>query len=179
MAERSALRLWAMRGLFAGLCLALIFLRLLPLETLPRSWAGPDVMLALTCAWVLRRPEFAPPVAVAALFLLADFLFQRPPGLWAGLVLVGTEALKARAPALRDLTFAAEWFNVAMLVTALTLAKMLVLALLLVGPDATGLMLLQLSMTVVVYPVVVLASEFLFGVRKAAPGDIDSQGQRI
>ena len=63
-----------------------IFL-LLPLQTTPRSLAGPDLLLAFAVAWCLRRPEFVPPLALALAFLLADLLLQRPPGLWALLAL--------------------------------------------------------------------------------------------
>ena len=99
MVERSTTRLWLMRGLFFSLGAALIFWRLLPLDTLPDGFAGPDLMVALACAWVLRRPEYAPPLLIGGMILLADFLFQRPPGLFAALVVVATEALKARARA--------------------------------------------------------------------------------
>jgi rod shape-determining protein MreD len=34
-------------------------------------------------------------------------------------------------------------------------------------------------MTLICYPVVVIISQWVFGVRKAAPGDLDRLGQRI
>lgn len=178
MAERRPKSRWAMRILFGVLCLLLIFAHLLPLQTLPRGWAGPDVMLALTFAWVLRRPDFVPPLLIAGVFLLADLLFQRPPGLWAALVLLGSQTLRAREPGLRDLTFAVEWVSVATTLVAMTLGYRIILALLMVDQAPLGLSLMQLVATLVVYPLVALVSHGIFGVRKIAPGDIDALESR-
>ena len=178
MAENSVYRLWVMRLVYVLLGLALIFLHLLPLDTLPRGWAGPDLMLALTFAWVLRRPEYVPPFLLAAMLLLGDLMFHRPPGLWAALVLVAAETLRARYIGLRDLTFAVEWVSVATTLIAVTVTYRLVLAVLMVDQAPLGLSLMQMVMTLLAYPVVVVVSQSVFGVRKLAPGDIDALGGR-
>ena len=174
MAERRQSHIWAMRLIYLGLCTLLVFLHLLPLDTTPRGWAGPDLILALTCAWVLRRPEFVPAPLIATVFLMTDLLYQMPPGLWAALVLIGSEALRARAAGLRDLTFAAEWASVAVTLCAMTLGYQLILGLLLIDRPHLGLSLMQLVMTLACYPLVVYASHIAFGVRKQAPGDVDA-----
>ena len=174
MAERGQTYLWMMRALFVGICLTLMFLHLLPLNTLPRSWAGPDLILAITFAWCLRRPELVPPLLVAGVFLLADLLFHRPPGLWAGLVLFGSQTLRSRAPDLRDLTFPVEWFSVATTLLAMTLGYRIVLSVLLVDQAPLGLSLMEMVSTLVAYPLVVLVSQTLLGVRKVAPGELEA-----
>lgn len=171
MAERSRLHVWVMRAVFALLCLAVIFWRLLPLDTLPHGWAGPDFITALSFAWVLRRPDYAPIALIAVIVLLADLMFQRPPGLWAALVVLGCGTLTVRAPGLRDLSFGAEWLTVAMVIAAITGAYRLILALLIVPQAPLGLSLMQMAMTVLCYPLVVLASALLAGVRRAKPGE--------
>lgn len=178
MAERNQARLWSMRALFGAICLAVIFWRLLPLDMVPRGWAGPDLIVALAFAWVLRRPEFAPPLLIAALMLLADLLFQRPPGLWAALVVIASEALKSRAAGLRDMSFVPEWLTVASVLVAITLTYRLALSVLLVPQAPLGLSLMELLMTLLAYPLVVLASAFLLGVRRIRPGDAESIGSR-
>jgi rod shape-determining protein MreD len=160
-----------MRGLFAGLCALVIFWRLLPLDTLPPGWAGPDLIMALAFAWVLRRPAYAPALLIAAVVLLADLMFQRPPGLWAALVVLASEALKARAPGLRDMGFGPEWLTVGVVALGVTLLYRLCLAVLLVPQAPLGLSLMQMAMTVLCYPLVVLASSLLFGVRKVRPSE--------
>lgn len=179
MADRAPTQLWIMRTLYLALVMGILFFQLMPINTVPRVWAGPDLMLALTIAWVLRRPECVPPLLVAALFLLADLLLHRPPGLWAALVLVTAEMLRARYVGLRDMTFAAEWAAVGFALVALTLTYRTILGVMVVDQTPLGLSLIQLIMTLAAYPVVVIISQSLFGIRKRAPGDLDTLGGRI
>ncbi len=178
MVEHRGTYLWSMRALFALLCLGIIFWRLLPLDMLPRGWAGPDLIAALAFAWVLRRPEFAPPLLIGLMVLLADLLFQRPPGLWAALVVLGAEALRSRSADLRDMGFGPEWLTVATVLMIMTLAERLILAILLVDQAPLVLNLMQMGATIAAYPFVVMASALLARVRKIRPGDDSSMGQR-
>ncbi len=171
-------RPWIMRALYVLIVMIVLFVRLLPLDTVPKVWAAPELALAVTFAWVLRRPEFVPPLLIALVFLLADLLLQRPPGLWAALVLIGSEALRARAPGLRDLTFPVEWLTVAITLAIMTLGNRIILGLMVVDQAPLGLSLIQMVMTLIAYPVVVLATRTVFGVRKRAPGDVDMMGTR-
>ena len=165
--------------LYLGLALAVIFAKLIPLDFQPQVWAGPDLLVALTFAWALRRPEFVPALSVAVIVLLADLLFLRPPGLWAALMVIGTQALKNRARNLREQPFMMEWLAVAGIFLAISLGNRLVLAVLMVPQAPLGLTVIHVVMTLICYPVVVMISQWVFGVRKAAPGDLDRLGQRI
>lgn len=189
MAERNTTRLLGKRLIYVALWIMLVFLHLLPIDVarpsplsepsvLARIWTGPDLHLAITFAWVLRRPEYVPPVLVAGTFLMSDLLLQRPPGLWAALALVGSEALRSRAPGLRDLTFPMEWLNVATTMIMMFLGYRIILGVMMVeaGPLAPTLM--QALVTIAIYPVIVALSQLLFGVRKLAPGDIDGMDAR-
>ncbi|MCX8955699.1 rod shape-determining protein MreD, partial [Ruegeria sp. NA] len=71
-----------------------------------------DVLIALTFAWVLRRPDYVPTVLVALVMLMADFLLQRPPGLLAAPTVVGSAYLRSAALGMRDAGFAGEWMSV-------------------------------------------------------------------
>jgi rod shape-determining protein MreD len=179
MAEGTTPRVWAMRLMFVALAMLLIFSKLMPLDFRPKVWAGPDLLVALTFAWALRRPEFVPALSVGLIILLADLLFMRPPGLWAALMVIGTQALKNRARNLRDQTFVMEWLAVAGMFLAISLGNRMVLAVLLVPQAPLGLTVIHVAMTLICYPVVVIISQWVFGVRKAAPGDLDRLGQRI
>ena len=178
MTDLSQTRLWLMRAAFLLLTLVILFFRLLPLDTAPRNWAGPDLLLCFACAWSLRRPEYVPAVSLAAAFLLTDFLLQRPPGLWAALALLGCENLKGRGRSLRDGSLAAEFLTVAVVITAITLLERIALALALVEPPLFSLSLSELGLTLLFYPLVVGITHFFMGVRKSAPGDLDALGQR-
>lgn len=174
MADRLHSHLWIMRLVYLCLCITMMFLHLLPQDTSARSWAGPDLVLALSAAWVLRRPEFVPMSLIAVVFLMTDLLYQMAPGLWAGLVVIGTEALRARAPGLRDLSFAAEWSVVAVTLTAMTIGYQLILFVTVAERPPLDLNLMQLVMTLAAYPLVVIASQIIFGVRKQSHGDLDT-----
>jgi rod shape-determining protein MreD len=176
--DLSQTRLWLMRGAFLLLVVVILFFRLLPLGTAPKSWAGPDLLLAFACAWSLRRPEYVPPVSLAVAFLLADFLLQRPPGLWALLALLGCENLKGRVRSLRDSGFASELVAVALVITVITLAERLVMAVVMLEPPQFSLSLSELVLTLLFYPLIVGITHWLMGVRKSAPGDLDALGQR-
>ena len=179
MAEAPRSRPWAGALVLLVILLTLAFFRLLPLETMPRQWAGPDLMLAFTLVWVIRRPDYVPVTIVALVFLLADLIFQRPPGLLAALVVIGSEMLRARARALRMQNFWAEWTAFVVAVVSIVLLNRSILTLTGV-PNAPGdLVALQLAQTVAVYPVVVAVSALAFGVRKVAPGELDVAGTRL
>lgn len=170
---------WWKRSLYALLALTVLFANLLPLSTVPASWAGPDLLIALTFAWALRRPEFVPVLLIAIIMLLADLLQQRPPGLMAFLVVLGAEQLKTRAIGLRDASFAGEWAAAGLVVIGVFLLNRVTLAVLMVDQAPLGLTLIQMIATILIYPVVVLISHLIFGVRKLAPGDDDAIGSRI
>ena len=169
-------RRWTYRALFVALAALLLFLRLLPLSTLPARIPGPDLMLCITFAWVLRRPDFVPALAIVAVFVIEGMLAMRPPGLWALFVLLGSEFLRDRAGAMRGLPFLAEWATVTAVMAIMLLANRLVLALVMVPQTGLGPTLLQLLTTVAAYPLVVAASHLALGLR--APGELDGMRSR-
>lgn len=179
MAEGSHRRIWLGRGLYALLCAAILFLQLLPMETMPRRWGSPDFVLLITLAWAARRPDHVPAVLIAAVFLLSDMLLHRPPGLWTALVLILTEVLRARARSLRVVPFPLEWAGVTAGIVAITLAYRLVLSLTGVPQAPFGLTVTQMMLTIMAYPLVALLSHLLFGVSRPAQGEVDSFGNRL
>ncbi|MCH2093724.1 MAG: rod shape-determining protein MreD [Rhodobacteraceae bacterium] len=173
MADGRASWLWLMRGLYVLLGLIIIFFQLLPLETLPRRWAGPDLLIVMTFAWALRRPDYVPMYTVAPVMLLADLMFQRPPGLWAALVLIANEWLRARDRRQRETAFAVEWLTVALVLVGIVMLNRIILTLTVVPTSPLFLITMQTLFTIAVYPLVVLVSRLLFGVRRIAPGELD------
>ncbi len=179
MAENSPARLWSMRLLYPGLALMVIFAHLLPLQITPSGIAGPDLLTALTLAWCLRRPDYVPSFAIAGVMLLADLLFQRPPGLWALLVLLASEFLKRRGRQVRENTFVAEWATFAATLVAITILYRIVLALLIINPGMLSLTVMQFVATALVYPLVAGLSYLAFGVRRLSPGEYDHTGRML
>ena len=145
----------------------------------PIRWIAPNFLILLAVTWVTRRPSFAPVWVIAVLFLLADFLFQRPPGLWTALVLILTEILRGRSRSIRSLPFWLEWVTVAIGITVISSIYRFTLLIVLVPQGPLGLTILQLGLTIVTYPIVVFVSYALFGVNRPAPGEVDALGHRI
>lgn len=176
MAEFYRQNPWPVRLGFIFLSLVLILFQMLPLEITARRWAGPDLMIALAMAWTLRRPDATPVLLLAAIFLLADMLFHRPPGLWAALVVAGCEWLRSRAPSLRRQPFASEWLMVTFALVLVTFANRFALALSVTPMPPLSLVLIQLAMTALAYPIVVLISRFLFGIGAPRVGEAGGSG---
>ena len=145
----------------------------------PIRWIAPDILLLITLSWVARRPSFVPALAIAGLFLLSDFLFHRPPGLWAGLVLILSEILRNRARSMRTLPFWIEWGTVSIGIAMITMIDRFTLTMVLVPQGSMGLTLLQLTITILTYPLVVFVSYAVFGVNRPNPGALNELGQRI
>lgn len=178
MNEITLTRLWLMRALFASIVLTVLLFCLLPLNTVPRFWAGPDLIMGFAFAWVLRRPEYVPLPIVAGLLFLADLVLGRPPGLYAALTLIAFENLRARAPRLRDMPFTIEWLSVSAVIVAVMLGYRLLLGLFLVPEASPGLWLIRLLATLASYPLIVALTRFGFGLRKALLGEVNALGQR-
>jgi len=179
MADHTMSRLWMMRAVFVALATGLILFKLLPLDFTPHRWAGPDLVVGFCFAWVLRRPEYVPALSIAAVILLADFMLQRPPGLLAALVVLATQNLRNRAGDLRTQSFGLEWLTVSILMVLVALLYRVTLALTVSDLAPLGLTVIQLFATIAAYPLVMLVTKFVFGVRKSNLGDVNALGQRV
>lgn len=175
--DSGLLQLWGMRMLFVLTALVILFFHLLPLNPAPSNWAGPDVLVAMVFAWAVRRPDYVPILLVAAVMLLADMLLQRPPGLWSVLVVCAAEWLKSRERRQRETTFVLEWLTFGSTLIVITILYRAVMMILILAPGTLTLSLVQVVLTIAVYPLVMGVSYFLFGVRRSAPGDMDRLGR--
>lgn len=179
MAEVVVTRRFRHSCLFLSLAFLVIFARLLPLDAGPGRLPGPDLLVCLTFAWVLRRPAYVPVAMIAAVMLMTDILFLRPLGLWAFCVVLASEVLRRREPLMRDVPFLIEWFMVGIVMIAMTLGYTLILAIFVVDQPSIGLTLIQMIATILAYPLVVLFSARIVGLKKAPPGAVDNLGRKL
>ncbi len=171
-------QLWTKRGLYLLLAALVMFLHLLPLDTQPDRWPFPDVLIALTFAWVLRRPEYVPTLLIAFVMLMADLLLQRPPGLLAALVVLGAAYLRSATRGMRDAGFVSEWTSVAVAITAVFVLNRVILAILSVQQAGLGPVVAQVVLTIAVYPLMVWLSQNGFGVRRTSVAETSTLGAR-
>ena len=135
--------------------------------------------MAITLLWITRRPDYVPVFVIAGIFLLADLLFQRPPGLWTALVVILTEMFRTRTARLRDLPLLLEWGTVAVGIVAITLINRAVLMVAMSPQQPLALTLIEMIMTIAFFPVVIAIAQFVFGVTRPALGEVDSRGHRL
>ncbi len=167
---------WWYRTLYVGVFVVILMWQLVPLQTVPRAWAYPDLMLAMTFCWVLRRPDYCPVFLIALVFLFQDFMLQRPPGIWTACVIVGAEFLRSRMLINRDLPFAFEWLLVTAVLIVMAVVSRVVLSVFLVPPAPVALDASLIGFTIVVYPLIVVISQYGLGVWRRQPGTLDSMG---
>ncbi|GAA6197237.1 hypothetical protein NBRC116598_26810 [Pseudophaeobacter arcticus] len=173
MAEVTPGRIQLMRVCFAALAFVVIFFHLLPLNSQARSWAPPDLIICLAMAWSLRRPDYVPVFILIPVLLIADLLFQRPPGLLTLLVVLGCEFLRARAQPQHETPFVAEWLSVALVIIAITLLNRLTLSLFTIPRAPLSLSVIEMFATIAAYPLVALFSQSLLGVRKLSAAEAE------
>lgn len=178
MGDPVSLQRWLHWGLFCALASVILFIGILPLDLTTNAIPGPNVLLLLCLVWVLRRPDFAPVGLIALVTLVADFLLMRPPGLWALIVVIGTEFIRTRETGWRDMPYLVEWLTAAIVITVMSLAQIIILAVFVVPQPALGATIIQIMMTVLCYPVASALFGRALGIRKRAPGEPDALGHR-
>lgn len=172
-------RAWVYRLIYVGLALLIIFLQLVPLRNTPGSLPGPDLLLVLTLAWVMRRPDYLPPGLVGLVVLAQDLILMRPPGLWAALTVLACEFLRSRVALTRELSFLVEWLVVSAVMMAMLLAFQVICVIAFVPQPAFGLALVQVLWSAAIFPLVVGASRIMLDLHKPAMGEVDDRGRRL
>jgi rod shape-determining protein MreD len=163
--------------LLAGV--ALVLMAILPLDHSAGALPGPDLLMALTLVLVIRQPQAVPVLAIAAVFLLADLMWMRPPGIMTAAVVVGTEFLRRRPDLTTEVSFAAEWGVAAAIGAAIVIGQSAILSLLAVAGPSLGMLLIKFLGTVLAYPVFVAVLRLTFNVgRSGQPSQSGPGGGR-
>ena len=171
--------LWVHRVIFLAVALILTFVRLLPLQTTAGHLPGPDLLVCVIFAWMVRRPEYLSALMIGVVVLSEDMLLLRPPGLWAALVLIGAEFIRARSALTRELSFGVEWLLVSGVIFAVVFANRTILGLAFVDQPAFGFSLMQIIWSILAYPAVVALSRYGLDLYKPAMGQVDALGRRM
>lgn len=170
--------IWGYRALLAGLLTLTLFFSLLPLGSFFGRIPGPDLMLALLIAWTLRRPDYVPLGLVALFAFMADALLMRPLGLGALTVVLATEYLRRSVIQTEALTFLDELLQAGLVIAACFFGERIILLLLFADQPPALDQILQVIVTFLFYPLTVGATQFVFGVRRLQPGEVDILGSR-
>ena len=174
MSALSPRHVWGYRVLFVVVSLVVITFKLLPLNLVGGNLPGPDLLVALAFAWIVRQPAVVPLGVLLAVFLFADFMFQRPPGLWALLVILACESLRRRRLTMTEFPFLVEWGAASVAIIGMVLLNRIALWILLADNDPLGITLAHGILTAAIYPVVVGVSKYIFRLRKVGPAELEA-----
>ena len=151
--------------LFVLIVFVLIFIKVLPLNTVPKEWTAPDLSLCVTLVWCLRRPTGAPIVLLAALFLLQDIICQRPIGLFAAIATLMCEWAKRQTLRAEEFPFIVEWTTAATAMLAIFILVQSIASLSLIAKPSMWIFAKELIFTILAYPLVTLLCRYGLGLR--------------
>lgn len=152
-------------SIFILISLIFLFFRMLPLDLVARNWTAPDLLICFMLVWSMRKPEAIPAILIASIFLLQDFLFQRPPGLYAALALLACEWSRRQALRAEEFPFLIEWLTASMAILALFVGYRLLLSLSITSLPPLRLSLFELITTIFSYPIVVGICRYVLRLR--------------
>ena len=151
--------------LFVLIIFVLIFIKVLPLNTVPEAWTAPDLLLCVTLVWCLRKPTGAPIVLLAALFLLQDIICQSPIGLFAAVATLMCEWAKRQALRAEEFPFVVEWVTAATAMIAIFIFVQSIAILSLIAKPSMWIFAKELIFTILAYPLVTLICRYGIGLR--------------
>ena len=133
--------------------LLIIFFQILPLQTTPQAWSGPNVLLVFFAAIVTKRPKFTSSFLFASIFLIEDFFLMRPPGLLSSLTVLGFYFLKRKFQYQEGNSLLFGWGSVTACLTIILLLYYFISILLFIPSAGFRLTLMELIVTLALYPV--------------------------
>lgn len=125
----------------------------------------PNLAYCIVAAWIVRRPECVPLSIVAITALLEETLLLTPPGLWSAAMVLSALFLRDSGAMIKRTTFVLEWGLVSITFLVASVVCALLKLALFIPSASLQLMSLDVMATVAAYPLVVLVSNQLFGVR--------------
>ena len=133
--------------------LLIIFFQILPLQTTPQNWSGPNVLLVFFAAIVTKRPEFTSSFLIALIFLIEDFFLMRPPGLMPALIVISFFILKRKIQNQEENSLIFIWVNVATYLTLVLLSYYMISVLLFLPSAGFSLTLMEIIVSLALYPI--------------------------
>ena len=150
---------------FVLIVFVLIFIKVLPLNTVPKEWTAPDLLLCVTLVWCLRNPIRAPIILLAALFLLQDIILQRPIGLFSAVATLMCEWAKCQALRAKEFPFVIEWVTAAIAMIAIFILVQSIASLSMITKPSMWVFGKELIFTILAYPLVTLLCRYGLGLR--------------
>ena len=133
--------------------LLIIFFQILPLQTTPQNWSGPNVLLVFFAAIVTKRPEFTSSFLIAMVFLIEDFFLMRPPGLMSSMTVLGFYFLKRKFQNQEEMSLLFVWGSVATCLSFILMLYYFISILLFIPSAGFRLTLMEIMVTLALFPI--------------------------
>ncbi len=144
---------FAFQILYFCIGLLIIFFQILPLQTTPQTWSGPNVLLVFFAVIVAKRPEFTSSFLIAFIFLIEDFFLMRPPGLMSSLAVLGFYFLKRKFQHQEESPVLFGWGSVATCLILILLLFYFISVLLFIPSAGFRLTFMEIIVTLALYPI--------------------------
>ena len=133
--------------------LLIIFFQILPLQTTPQTWSGPNVLLVFFAAIVTKRPEFSSSFLIAIIFLIEDFFLMRPPGLMSSITVLGFYFLKRKFQSQEEMSSLFGWGSVATCLSSIMMIYYFISIFLFIPSAGFRLTLMEIIVTLALFPI--------------------------
>ena len=153
MMQEPPLRILRLQLTYLAIVALVVLLQTLPLQSLPYPFAPTDVPLAITLAWIMRRPDVMSPILITLAFLFADAILQRPPGLWTLIVLCASIFLRMRTRGRKEVQFLYEWFIISLVIAVSFLVQYFALMFTFLPVPDLQPYLVQVLLSILIYPI--------------------------
>ena len=153
MTQDPPLRVFRLQLTYLAIVALVVLLQTLPLQSLPYPFAPADVPLAITFAWIMRRPDVMSPILITLAFLFADAILQRPPGLWTLIVLCASIFLRMRTRGRKEMLFLYEWFIVSFVIGVSFLVHYFALMFSFLPVPDVQQYVVQVTLSILIYPI--------------------------
>jgi len=147
------LRVFRLQLTYLAIVALVVLLQTLPLQSLPYPFAPADMPLAITLAWIMRRPDIMSPILITLAFLFADAILQRPPGLWTLIVLCAAIFLRMRTRGRKEVLFLYEWFIISLVIGVSFLTQYLALMFTFLPVPDVQPYIVQVLLSILIYPI--------------------------
>jgi len=153
-----SLRILRLRFTYLLIVMLLVLFQTMPIHTSIDQFSMPDIPLVITFVWVMRRPDVMGPILITIAFLFADMILQRPPGLWALIVLCGSMFLRSRTIYFKEVIFFYEWLTISIVIIICFIANQFLLLLTFLPTHNLEFLVKQALFTIMLYPIFIWLS---------------------
>lgn len=153
MMQDPPLRILRLQLTYLAIVALVVLLQTLPVQSLPYPFVPADVPLAITLAWIMRRPDVMSPIVITLAFLFADTILQRPPGLWTLIVLCASIFLRMRTRGRKEVLFIYEWFIISLVIGVSFLTQYFALMFTFLPVPDLQPYLVQVLLSILIYPI--------------------------